>query len=97
MPDVRREVDAVMRSGLYEICITTARNLWHKHRHLSWEEMERIARKATRAGLRAEPMTEKNVINKICASFESQFLSKSRTGRGTERERWDYFVSNWPA
>lgn len=82
--------------GMYEVCITTARNLWHKHPHLTWDEMEHIARKASRAALRADPATVKNVIDKVEASFTAQLQSKSRTGRGTERERLDYFVSNWP-
>lgn len=81
-------------NGLLEICLTTARNVWAKHQHLSWDEMERIARKAARAGAKAT--RQRDIINQVCKSFDSQLLSKSRTGRGTERERLLYFVEHWP-
>ena len=83
-----------MTPGMLEICMTTARCLWSKHRHLSWDEMERIARKAARAGARAT--TRDEVIDKVEQSFTSQLNSKARTGRGTERDRLLYFVGNWP-
>lgn len=83
-----------MKIGLYDICITTARNKWAQFPYLSWDEMQRIARKAAIAGSKASDT--KSIVDRVSQSFESQFQSKSRIGRGTERERLIYFIENWP-